>query len=72
MQSRSQHASPRVIWRRTDCVMSANDMLIDKYELLVNRVAKSGELHLVIELYGMSSGVEGGREPCVAGREGTA
>jgi len=47
-------------------------MLIDKYELLVNRVAKSGELHLVIELYGMSSGVEGGREPCVAGREGTA
>jgi len=34
-------------------------MQIAKYELPVNRGAKSYELHLVIELYGMSS--RGGR-----------
>jgi len=54
-RSRSQHVSPRVIWCRTDCVMSTNDMQIGKYELPVNRGAKCYELHLVIELYGMSS-----------------
>jgi len=55
VQSRSQRASPRVIWCRTDCVMSASDVQIAKYELPVNRGVKSYELHLVIELYGMSS-----------------
>jgi len=41
--------------------MSANDMQIGKYELPVNRGAKSYELQLVIELYGMSSRVGGNR-----------